>query len=86
MDQLGCQEEWSRCFRTAIKTPNGREAYSTLEFAKTYHLAFRDLPAIVSRYLKGGSALDFGCGTGRSARFVSGLGFKKDIIIFQVFS
>lgn len=51
------------------------EAYSKLEFANTYHLAFRDLPEILSAYVKGTAALDFGCGTGRSTRFLRRLGF-----------
>ncbi len=51
------------------------DAYSKLEFANTYHLAFRDLPEIFRAHVKGTAALDFGCGTGRSARFLRGLGF-----------
>jgi SAM-dependent methyltransferase len=50
-------------------------AYSKLEFANTYHLAFRDLPEIFRTHVKGTAALDFGCGTGRSTRFLRGLGF-----------
>lgn len=50
-------------------------AYSNLQFSNTYHLAFRDLPEIYGRYCSGGSALDFGCGAGRSTRFLRGLGF-----------
>jgi SAM-dependent methyltransferase len=50
-------------------------AYSRLEFANTYHLAFRDLPEVFSTHVKGTAALDFGCGTGRSTRFLRGLGF-----------
>jgi SAM-dependent methyltransferase len=50
--------------------------YATLEFANTYYLAFRDLPAIVREHVKGTKALDFGCGTGRSTRFVRQLGFE----------
>ncbi|MBZ5645917.1 MAG: class I SAM-dependent methyltransferase [Acidobacteriia bacterium] len=52
------------------------EAYSRLEFANTYYLAFRDLPEIAAKYAKGRKALDFGCGTGRSSRFLKGLGFE----------
>jgi SAM-dependent methyltransferase len=51
------------------------DAYSRLEFANTYHLAFRDLPEIFRTHVKGRAALDFGCGTGRSTRFLRGLGF-----------
>jgi len=52
------------------------EAYATLEFANTYYLAYRDLPAILARYVTGTRALDFGCGTGRSTRFLRNLGFQ----------
>jgi SAM-dependent methyltransferase len=38
-------------------------------------LAYRDLPAIISRYVQGKKAVDFGCGTGRSTRFLRQLGF-----------
>ncbi|HEY5096280.1 MAG TPA: class I SAM-dependent methyltransferase [Candidatus Eremiobacteraceae bacterium] len=50
-------------------------AYSTLQFANTYFLAYRDLPAIIANHVAGKSALDFGCGTGRSTRFLQSLGF-----------
>ena len=50
-------------------------AYSRLEFPGTYWLAFRDLPAIVAREVSGRVALDFGCGAGRSTRFLKRLGF-----------
>jgi trans-aconitate methyltransferase len=50
-------------------------AYATLEFPGTYYLAYRDLPAIIEKCVKGREALDFGCGTGRSTRFLKKLGF-----------
>lgn len=50
-------------------------AYATLEFANTYYLAYRDLPAILSKHVSGKEALDFGCGTGRSTRFLRSHGF-----------
>jgi len=50
-------------------------AYATLEFANTYYLAYRDLPEILSRHVSGTRALDFGCGAGRSTRFLRKLGF-----------
>ena len=51
------------------------DAYATLEFPGTYWLAFRDLPAIIARHVTGPVALDFGCGAGRSTRFLKRLGF-----------
>jgi SAM-dependent methyltransferase len=51
------------------------EAYAKLEFPGTYYLAYRDLPAIIAKHVTGSAALDFGCGTGRSTRFLRKLGF-----------
>jgi SAM-dependent methyltransferase len=51
-------------------------AYATLQFPGTYYLAFRDLPALIRRYNHGSPALDFGCGTGRSTRFLRNLGLS----------
>jgi len=51
------------------------EAYAKLEFPGTYYLAYRDLPAIILEHVKGRTALDFGCGAGRSTRFLKKLGF-----------
>jgi SAM-dependent methyltransferase len=50
-------------------------AYAELGFPGTYYLAFRDLPGIVTAHVSEKRALDFGCGTGRSTRFLRGLGF-----------
>ncbi|MBL8017304.1 MAG: class I SAM-dependent methyltransferase [Ignavibacteria bacterium] len=52
------------------------ESYSRLEFPGTYYLAYRDLPGLISKFVKGKRALDFGCGTGRSVRFLKNLGFE----------
>jgi ubiquinone/menaquinone biosynthesis C-methylase UbiE len=51
------------------------DAYAELEFPGTYYLAFRDLPALIRQHIQGTKAIDFGCGTGRSTRFLRGLGF-----------
>jgi ubiquinone/menaquinone biosynthesis C-methylase UbiE len=51
------------------------EAYDKLEFPGTYYLAYRDLPAIFEKHATGRAALDFGCGTGRSTRFLKRHGF-----------
>jgi SAM-dependent methyltransferase len=65
MDFINCYEDVSRA-----------DAYATLEFANTYYLAYRDLPAIMAKHVTGTKALDFGCGTGRSTRFLRKLGFS----------
>lgn len=51
------------------------DAYARLGFPATYYLAFRDLPHIFADHVSGTRALDFGCGTGRSSRFLKGLGY-----------
>lgn len=45
-------------------------AYADLEFPGTYYLAFRDIPVLLERHSRGTRALDFGCGAGRSTRFL----------------
>jgi SAM-dependent methyltransferase len=62
-------------FKNVYEDGRRAESYSNLEFPATYYLAFRDLPAIIGDYSKGGTALDFGCGAGRSTRFLRELGF-----------
>jgi SAM-dependent methyltransferase len=52
------------------------KAYAKLEFPGTYYLAYRDLPAIIFEHVKGNEAFDFGCGTGRSTRFLRRIGFS----------
>ncbi len=51
------------------------EAYARLEFPGTYYLAYRDLPSIIGEAAPGATALDFGCGAGRSSRFLRKLGY-----------
>ena len=63
-------------FRNVYDHQARSEAYATLEFPGTYFLAFRDLPAIIRAHVQGRKAVDFGCGAGRSTRFLRGLGFE----------
>jgi len=51
------------------------EAYAKMEFPGTYYLAYRDLPEIIFAHVKGRTAIDFGCGAGRSTRFLQKIGF-----------
>ncbi|HUU83804.1 MAG TPA: class I SAM-dependent methyltransferase [Phycisphaerae bacterium] len=62
-------------FRNSYEDDAYAAAYAKLEFPGTYYLAFRDLPEILSGHVAGRAALDFGCGTGRSTRFLTKLGF-----------
>jgi ubiquinone/menaquinone biosynthesis C-methylase UbiE len=52
------------------------ESYAKLEFPGTYYLAYRDIPEILHKHVKGKKAVDFGCGTGRSTRFLKKYGFE----------
>ena len=50
-------------------------AYAQLELTDTYYLAYRDLPGLFRKHVKGARALDHGCGAGRSTRFLKRCGF-----------
>ena len=63
-------------FRNCYDDEGYAAAYAKLEFPGTYYLAFRDLPGILSYAAHGTRALDFGCGAGRSTRFLVRLGFN----------
>jgi SAM-dependent methyltransferase len=62
-------------FENVYEDAQRAEAYAKLEFPGTYYLAYRDLPEIIFEHVKGRKAIDFGCGTGRSTRFLQKLGF-----------
>jgi ubiquinone/menaquinone biosynthesis C-methylase UbiE len=62
-------------FSNVYEDAKRAEAYARLEFPGTYYLAYRDLPEIIFNHVTGKKALDFGCGTGRSTRFLRKLGF-----------
>lgn len=63
-------------FYNSYEDETRAEAYAKLNFDGTYYLAFRDIPYIIATYVNGTNALDFGCGTGRSTRFLQQLGFQ----------
>jgi SAM-dependent methyltransferase len=63
-------------FRNAYSDPHRADSYAQLTFEGTYALAFRDIPALLDRHARGATALDFGCGAGRSTRFLRSLGFE----------
>ena len=63
-------------FHNAYEDAGYAAAYAKLEFPGTYYLAFRDLPAIFREHVAGARAIDFGCGAGRSTRFLRSGGFR----------
>lgn len=63
-------------FQNVYEDAHRADAYAGLEFPGTYYLAYRDLPSILSEHVRGRRAIDFGCGTGRSTRFLKQLGFE----------
>ncbi|MFN0177986.1 MAG: class I SAM-dependent methyltransferase [Gemmatimonadales bacterium] len=63
-------------FRNVYEDVERAAAYARLEYPGTYYLAFRDLPWILQQSVQGARALDFGCGTGRSTRFLRNLGYQ----------
>lgn len=62
-------------FNNVYEDAKRAESYAKLEFPGTYYLAFRDLPDIIAEHIRGKKAVDFGCGTGRSTRFLGEIGF-----------
>lgn len=65
----------TRSFANVYGDDRRADAYAGLEFPGTYALAYRDLPGILRKHVRGRRAFDFGCGTGRSTRFLTRLGF-----------
>jgi SAM-dependent methyltransferase len=71
MDQEGRMD-----FKNAYDDLGYAAAYAKLEFPGTYYLAYRDLPELFDAHATGVPALDFGCGAGRSTRFLRRCGFR----------
>lgn len=63
-------------FHNTYEDPHRASAYDQLELGNTYDLVFRNLPGILTAHVGGHRAVDFGCGTGRSTRFLKSLGFS----------
>ncbi len=62
-------------FQNVYEDDQRAHAYAGLEYPGTYYLAFRDIPELLHKHITGKRALDFGCGAGRSTRFLRDLGF-----------
>jgi ubiquinone/menaquinone biosynthesis C-methylase UbiE len=63
-------------FRNTYEDPRRASAYDELALGGTYDLVFRNLPALLEQHVRGRRAVDFGCGTGRSTRFLQRLGYS----------
>lgn len=50
--------------------------YAELNIENTFYLAFRDISELISSYHIGKEVLDYGCGAGRSTRFLKKLEFN----------
>jgi SAM-dependent methyltransferase len=64
-----------RVYNNVYDNEQRARAYAELGFPGTYYLAFRDLPSVFEKHAADRRALDFGCGTGRSTRFLRDLEF-----------
>lgn len=76
----------------AVTTKNAKSLNDTQEMIKTIgekplgtaFLAFRDMSKIISKYVKGTNALDFGCGAGRSSRMLKEFGLKVTAVDISI--
>jgi SAM-dependent methyltransferase len=66
----------THAFNNVYEDEQRARAYAELAFPGTYYLAFRDIPSLVRQHVRGTRALDFGCGAGRSSRFLRDLGLS----------
>lgn len=62
-------------FQNTYEDARRAAAYDELDLGGTYDLIFRNLPDLLRRHVRGTQAVDFGCGTGRSSRFLQKSGF-----------
>lgn len=70
LDSLAWDEEHPN------NTAENAQKYLLSCFENTYYLGYRDIPSLLKKYAKGKKAIDYGCGTGRSTRFLTSLGFE----------
>ena len=57
------------------------ELYSQLKIDGTGYLAYREIPGLIEKYVKSGNtALDYGCGAGRSSAFLHDLKLYVDAV------
>lgn len=57
------------------KTGHHAQAYSKTHESLARYLTFRDMPSLLTRYVHGTQALDYGVGTGSSLQFLRNQGF-----------
>lgn len=57
---------------------NDSKQYAQFKISGTAYLAFKNIPSLISRFASGEKTLDYGCGTGRSSRFLKQCGLDVD--------
>lgn len=55
-------------------TRENASKYNIAEIHNTYSLGYRDIPLLLKKYNVAKKTIDYGCGTGRSTRFLKSLG------------
>lgn len=54
--------------------------YAKHSLGRTGYLAFKYIPFLIKKYTKGKKTLDYGCGAGRSSRFLYDLGLDVEAV------
>ncbi|MGD0665779.1 MAG: class I SAM-dependent methyltransferase [Rhabdochlamydiaceae bacterium] len=57
-------------------TLQNAQKYVNSGFENTYYLGYREIPLFLEKYSIGKRAVDYGCGTGRSTRFLKANGYE----------
>lgn len=63
-------------FKNTYEDARRASAYDELGYGGTYELVFRKMEYLLREHVSGDIAVDFGCGTGRSTRFLHQLNFR----------